>query len=201
MKKKKKCNDCGCLCWSKRCQKCYSKIDKSGANNNFYGKTHTKKSRLLISKGNSRPKPKESITKKRLFREGKLVSSFKGKHLTEAAKKKHSKFMKGRFLGEKHWNWKGGKIVCHGYINIYSPKHPKKDKLGYVREHRLVMEKIIGRYLEKNEVVHHINGIKDDNRINNLKLMTKSTHARMHLKERNKLKDTEMFKQLKKEDM
>ena len=68
-----------------------------------------------------------------------------------------------------------------GYVDIYFPTHPNHTKNGYVPEHRLVMEKHIGRYLTKDEVVHHINGIKDDNRIENLQLMTSSEHSRHHI--------------------
>ena len=67
--------------------------------------------------------------------------------------------------------WKGGRRKRKdGYIYIYSPNHPHKGAYGYVLEHRLVMEKSIGRYLLPGEVVHHINEIRDDNRIENLSL-------------------------------
>lgn len=67
---------------------------------------------------------------------------------------------------------RNGGIYNHaaGYIHIYSPDHPNKDCRGYVPEHVLVMEKKIGRYIIKPEVVHHINEIKSDNRIENLLL-------------------------------
>ena len=51
-------------------------------------------------------------------------------------------------------------------------------------KHRLVMERNIGRYLSEDEVVHHINNTRDDNRIENLKLMTKHEHMSMHMIER-----------------
>jgi hypothetical protein len=65
--------------------------------------------------------------------------------------------------------WKGGRTLeTQGYVRIYSPSHPRCDRRGYVLEHRLVMEAHLGRTLLPTEVVHHINGIKDDNRIENL---------------------------------
>jgi hypothetical protein len=61
---------------------------------------------------------------------------------------------------------------------LYLPEHPSKKKDGYVMEHRVVMEKLLGRYLTRDEVVHHLNGKKADNRPNNLKLMLKKVHDR-----------------------
>ena len=56
-----------------------------------------------------------------------------------------------------------------GYIMRKAPYHPYANSRGYVPEHRLVMENQINRYLvPRKELVHHINGVRDDNRIENL---------------------------------
>lgn len=81
--------------------------------------------------------------------------------------------------GEKAFHWKSGRKNNNGYVMVFSPKHPHRDSQGYVREHRLVMELKLGRYLEKGEVVHHINGNKSDNRIENLELLEKKDHDRL----------------------
>lgn len=87
-----------------------------------------------------------------------------------------------QFSGINSWRWKGGKLTDNrGYVRIFNPKHPNKTIYGYVLEHRLIMEKKIGRYLKKEEVVHHINGIKNDNRIKNLRLCKDNKeHAKLH---------------------
>ena len=74
--------------------------------------------------------------------------------------------------GHLNPNWKGIKKNM-GYVWLYSPNHPKNLN-GYVAEHRLVMEKHLGRYLIEREEIHHINGIKTDNRIENLILFKNS---------------------------
>ncbi len=71
---------------------------------------------------------------------------------------------------------KGKRLMnSNGYILFWQPSHPNAYNKR-VFEHRLVMEKYIGRYLETWELVHHINGIKDDNRLENLKLVSRHTH-------------------------
>ena len=78
-------------------------------------------------------------------------------------------------------NFKGGR-TSHGdgYTKVLNPDHPRSNKNGYVLEHILIAEKKIGRPLTSNEVVHHINGIKDDNRPENLLVLTKSEHSALH---------------------
>lgn len=59
---------------------------------------------------------------------------------------------------------------------IYQPSHPSASKGGYVMEHRLVMEKQIGRHLQRNEVVHHRDTNRQNNMLSNLELMFKDAH-------------------------
>lgn len=67
-----------------------------------------------------------------------------------------------------------------GYIQLWKPGHPMSKQCGYLLEHRFVMSEALGRFLRKDEIVHHKNGIKDDNRLENLELMTDSEHKTHH---------------------
>ena len=69
------------------------------------------------------------------------------------------------------------------YNRIYCPTHPNATKAGFVYEHRLVIEKILGRYLRKDEKVHHRNGNQLDNRPENLEVLSSSEHTTLHWKE------------------
>lgn len=107
----------------------------------------------------------------------KIISKLKGKHCSPK-----TEFKIGHF-GKKAAHWKNGKTIIGGYVHIFSPSHPNRTLSNYVSEHRLVMEKHIGRYLSKEESIHHVNGIKIDNRIHNLKLFsTESEHQKFHHK-------------------
>lgn len=79
--------------------------------------------------------------------------------------------------------WKGGKLNERGYVSVLDPEmslkpdyrnpNGKGTRRRYVREHRLVMEQMLGRKLYRDEIVHHKNGIRDDNRPENLELWHK----------------------------
>jgi len=92
---------------------------------------------------------------------------------------------------EENPNWNNGITYDeHGYISIYKPDHPRASYNGYVKKHVLVMEEKLGRYLTKEEVVHHI----DENIINNspenlMLFPNNSEHIRLHWQLR-KLKKT-----------
>lgn len=71
----------------------------------------------------------------------------------------------------------------NGYIMRKVYNHPKANKRGYVAEHRLVYEKFLGRFLDSKEVIHHINGNREDNRIENLQIAVENSE---HIKEHHK---------------
>lgn len=76
-----------------------------------------------------------------------------------------------QYKPEDNHFWRGGRIVDYdGYILVKVVDHPHKDRHGYVREHRLVMEQHLGRYLLPSEVVHHRDGNKQNNALDNLEM-------------------------------
>ena len=85
--------------------------------------------------------------------------------------------------GEQSPSWKGGRNKTGGgYIFINCPNNPQAIGHGVISEHRLIAQRMLGRLIEKNEVVHHKNGNKLDNREENLQVMSRSEHEILHQK-------------------
>lgn len=82
--------------------------------------------------------------------------------------------------GKKSDNWKGGKIIQNGYIFLYRPNHPYCNANGYVKRSRLRVERRIGRYLSRDEFVHHKNENRKDDRYKNLEIMSIQEHCKHH---------------------
>lgn len=84
--------------------------------------------------------------------------------------------------GSDNGNWKGGRtIASNGYVLLRMPGHHLADVRGYVYEHRLVAEQKLGRELRKGEIPHHINGIRSDNRPENIEVVeSRLTHGVRH---------------------
>ncbi len=162
--------------------KCYWKYNtgKKGHPMSAY----TKQRILQALKGHPRwlkhhsEKTKQKLSKMRM---GKLNPMY-GISPSKKIRQKISKALKGKYIGSLNKNFKGGRRkIKQGYIKIYKPEHPFTDNKGYIMEHRLVMEKMLGRYLKPEERVHHLNGIKDDNRPENLKLFpNENEHQKFH---------------------
>jgi hypothetical protein len=74
-------------------------------------------------------------------------------------------------------NWKGGRWTSKsdGYVRVYSPDDPRNVN-GYLLEHRVVVETSLGRQLTEYEIVHHRNGVRDDNHIDNLVIVSRNNH-------------------------
>lgn len=137
------------------------------------------------------------------FRAGKLPKGFPSKNCRECKKRfkvppgKRNKIRptisawnRRKFCGKKCWKaamsgsrsvlWRGGIIRTGPYLFQAAPNHPYARKVagkkGYVLQHRLVMEKKLGRFLKPFEKVHHRNAIKSDNRIRNLEVVVGNPH-------------------------
>lgn len=93
-------------------------------------------------------------------------------------------------MGKKHSsNWKGGKYKSSGRWFLYKPNHPFSNKHGYVIRSRFVTEECLNRYLERNDVIHHINGITIDDRPENLYIFYSILdHSKYHRTDKRELK-------------
>jgi len=90
--------------------------------------------------------------------------------------------------GNKHHRWNRGKIIsAEGYVKVRVGKaHPLADPNGYAHEHYLVWVSAGNRFPRKGEVIHHANEQKDDNRLENLKMITRSEHNAHHNKDKDR---------------
>ena len=93
--------------------------------------------------------------------------------------RKFKKYGNPLMVKRKHGNKKWTK---EGYVVIHRPNHPYLRKDGTILEHRYIMEKKLDRKLSSFEIVHHKNGIRDDNRLENLEVLTTKTHFKGHSK-------------------
>ena len=99
-----------------------------------------------------------------------------GKKLSKEHKEKVIKTLNNS-SGSENPHWKGGFTAKDGYSYIRMPNHPNALSNGYMAEHRYVMEQKVGRLIDRYEHVHHLNGIKNDNRPENLELINGQTHT------------------------
>jgi len=152
----------GIFC-SRKCSNSF--IDKSGKNNPMYGKRgklHPKWVKRLSLKCVNCSKPLNNITPSRTKNKKNLFCS----------RQCNSSFYSS---GDKNYFWGGGIKISRGYKSIYEGKGK------YIFEHRKAMETLLGRKLNKNEIIHHIDGDKLNNDINNLLLFkTQKDHAKHH---------------------
>ncbi len=84
------------------------------------------------------------------------------------------------YRGDGNPAWKDGRRVVGGYVYLYRPESPMATEAGYVAEHRLVVSESVGRPLKRGEVVHHKNGDKADNRLENLELFASNAEHLRH---------------------
>ena len=129
----------------------------------------------------------------------KIRLSHLGKKLSRGHREKVVKYLNhGR--GNLNPGWRGGVVKNgNGYVMIRMPEHPFNIN-GYVAEHRLLIEQSIGRYLSSNEHIHHLNGDKTDNRIENMVVLSNEEHAAIHWKndearEKSRIRMVEIRKQ------
>lgn len=137
-----------------------------------------KKKRIPWNKGNRK------YVSKCLFCGKKIKSFTPSKYCNRNCYFKSDRMKK--LLSDNGKKRKGKSIVAYriswGYKYIFMPEHPNSTKQGYIAEHRLVAEEKIKRYLLREEVIHHINGVRDDNRPENLLVMSKSEHHKLEAK-------------------
>lgn len=96
--------------------------------------------------------------------------------------------------GEQVLTWKGGRIITpSGYVYIHSPEYPgTSSRNPYIAEHRLVWEQAHNKKLPKGYIIHHLNGIKNDNRPSNLVAMKLGEHINQTKPYKQKIRELEI---------
>jgi hypothetical protein len=135
-----------------------------------------KKMFLPASRFKRTPKPFCSLECKGLWQGRNVIGFWKGKKIPYFRRPNRD------VSGSKNPRWKGGERTDKdGYVLVLRKDHPYRDYHGYVRKHRLIIENKIKRYLKPEEVVHHMDGNKQNNNIENLKLYENgSEHQKEH---------------------
>lgn len=109
-----------------------------------------------------------------IYKKARKMGFYKAKEITRMNRSEARK-------GEKSSNWKGGtRKTKKGYRQVLRPDHPRADSTGYVMEHIVVWEDMTGASVPETCVVHHLNGDKTDNRIENLCVMQRGAHTTFH---------------------
>lgn len=85
----------------------------------------------------------------------------------------------GSKRGSEHYAWKGGRCHRSGYILVLRPDHPRANRQGYILEHILIWEENHDKPLPSGWVIHHLNGIKTDNRPENLTALPSLKHSQV----------------------
>ena len=161
---------------SKSVKKKMSEV-KKGEKNPMFGKHHTGESRKKTSEAlRGKKKPKSQVDK--------MSKNLKERWRNLPEKEKDR--LRKQQTGEKGNRWKGGRKKSHGYVLLLNREHPVKNR--YVKRARLIAEKALGRYLKPPEMVHHVNGIRDDDRNENLLICTRGYHSVLENKMRAKNK-------------
>jgi hypothetical protein len=132
--------------------------------------------------------PRNPNLKANVFYDCAICGSSEARYMTPFDQKRYPpRYCSRRCAGiahrrDGHHSWKGGRVVePDGYVFIHAPEHPFANQRGYVAEHRLVMERVLGRLLLPEEVVHHEDDDPGNNDPSNLRLFSnQAEYKRFH---------------------